>query len=465
MEIREAEHPTGTAAEVAAVAAREEPDPTSGRDLPGAVAAIRAALSGPAPIPRLDRFAPGARLNEDLGLDSVQVLNLLLRLETDLGWPVPDTAFGKGELATVADLARMIAGLPPAEPAGPAGDELDIKVHCVVSCLSAGVKARGIDQRPLYFGLWDGNFAVLPEVGLAYHAPGIVTHDHYLAWFERLYGVPVREWYDHGASKAENIATFERLLATKGASERVMVMLDLFHLPERENKFNQNPFPHYVMIEPTRDPERWLMLDPDFRWEGELPRDLILNAIAQPSVAGGYRYDASCARPPGDAALREVFLAGFRPKTNPLTDATRGIVSAHLAPGAAWPPVALERELSELPVLAIRKYAYEHAFAFFWRALGFSFEEFDGWCDEVEALNQGFRGLHYAAVKLARGGDRVGDRAEAAAILAQLDALDALELRVKAALGGYFDRWCAFSFPGSGPVAASPDGANVAGAE
>jgi hypothetical protein len=47
-----------------------------------------------------------------------------------------------------------------------------------------------------------------------------------------------------------------------------MVMLDLFHLPERENKFNQNPFPHYLMLEKTDDPRVWQVNDPDFRWEG-----------------------------------------------------------------------------------------------------------------------------------------------------------------------------------------------------
>ena len=31
----------------------------------------------------------------------------------------------------------------------------------------------------------------------------------------------------------------------------------MFHLPERENKYNQNPFPHYVIIELTEDPDLW----------------------------------------------------------------------------------------------------------------------------------------------------------------------------------------------------------------
>ncbi|WP_254695240.1 MULTISPECIES: DUF6005 family protein [unclassified Leisingera] len=57
---------------------------------------------------------------------------------------------------------------------------------------------------------------------------------------------------------------------------------------ERENKYNQNPFPHYVIIELTNDPDLWHLYGPNYRWRGDLPRETILNAMAQPTVAGGY---------------------------------------------------------------------------------------------------------------------------------------------------------------------------------
>ena len=107
-------------------------------------------------------------------------------------------------------------------------------------------------------------------------------------------------------------------------------MLDLFRLPERENKFNQNPFPHYVMLKTTEDPEKWRMLDADFRWEGLLDRQRILDAVASDSVAGGYYFDEEGIRPAEDRAVRDYFEACLRATENPFTDALRTIVEAHL---------------------------------------------------------------------------------------------------------------------------------------
>ena len=50
-------------------------------------------------------------------------------------------------------------------------------------------------------------------------------------------------------------------------------MVDMSLLPERENKFHQKPFPHYLMISKTEKEEEWFMLDPDFRWEGNMERE------------------------------------------------------------------------------------------------------------------------------------------------------------------------------------------------
>ena len=63
-----------------------------------------------------------------------------------------------------------------------------------------------------------------------------------------------------------------------------MVMLDMFHLPERENKFNQNPFPHFLMLEKHEAPSLFRVLDPDYRWEGEIARDTVLRETPQASA-------------------------------------------------------------------------------------------------------------------------------------------------------------------------------------
>lgn len=414
--------------------------------------AIESTLRGPMANAHMTDFGPDARLNEDLHLDSVLILHLLLHLETMHGIDVPEREMSKAGVGTVRDLIAFLTGQSIDTEKE---EEIDIKVHCVVSCFSAAIKAcPGLDHRPFYFGVWDTGFEVDDAFRLSYHGPS-VKHDHFRHWFRRLYGVNVIGWYSKDRTKAENIACFERLLENKRRTEHLMVMLDMYHLPERENKFNQNPFPHYVMIEKTPDPDRWFMHDPDYRWEGVLPRAAILNAINQPTVAGGYIFDRAKARAPRNEDLRDYFEAVFLEKRNPMIDAARRIVRAHLDPVGSLKPAALAEALRELPVLAIRKYAYEHGFAVFWRALGLPDQEFEDWCDEIEALHQGFRVLQYKITKLSAS----GDTALASIVFEHLEALDQRETHIKAGLKAWYVKWQVSTFA-SGEVALVMTGAD-----
>jgi acyl carrier protein len=395
--------------------------------------------------PHLDRFGPEARLNEDLYLDSVQLLQLMLALEMNLALSIPEEAISRQDVSTVADLAALLlpdagdepATAPEAPSAGVHGEmPYDLKIHCFVSCLCDGLKTRGIDHRPFYFLIWDAEFAITDGSRLAYHSDAM-DHESFRYWFERLYGVPLHAWYDHSRSKDENVATLLERLERRGPEECIMVMLDMFHLPERENKFNQNPFPHYLMVELTEDPALWQVRDPDFRWEGLIERDKLLNAIRQPSVAGGYQFDPSLSRPPADADLAAFFEACFRPDANPLIDAARAIVSAHAEGRGGLRLADLGDALRELPVITIRKWAYEHGFAFFWRALAWPDRDFQRICDEVEVLVNGLTALHYAVLKLAK----TEDSAQVAPVLAKLDALDAVEFSLKRQLGDAYAAW------------------------
>lgn len=69
--------------------------------------------------PHLDGFGPDARLNEDLYLDSVQLLQLMLALEMTLGLSVPEEAISRQDIATVADLAALLAPGAPARAPEP----------------------------------------------------------------------------------------------------------------------------------------------------------------------------------------------------------------------------------------------------------------------------------------------------------------------------------------------------------
>ena len=97
-------------------------------------------------------------------------------------------------------------------------------------------------------------------------------------------------------------------------------------------------------------------------------------------------------------------------------------------------PVALR----ELPVISIRKYALEHGFAFFWRGLQLSNAEFDVICDDIEALIQAFKALHYLVMKLGQ----TGNDALVQSVFDQVDALDTMERDLKRRLAQTYRLWC-----------------------
>jgi len=415
--------------------------------------AIRTLLRDTLENQHLDIFAPEARLNEDLYVDSILLLNLLLGLELHYGLSAPDDLISTTALVTVADLAGLYApsvipapsdAAPAPAPAASVHDDLDydLKIHCFVSCVCDGLKKAGLDHRPFYCAVWDADFTIGDDWQLHYHRPG-QRHEPFRQWFRRLYGAEVTEWYDHHASKGDNLATLLDLVAQRRPEQAILVMIDLYHLPERENKFNQNPFPHYLMLESADDPALFTVLDPDFRWEGQIERDKIITAFCQPSVAGGFIIDRSQLRPAQPADIAAFFESCFLPDRNPLTDAIRRILTAHLAGDPAFPPAALTAALREIPVLSIRKYAYEHGFAFFWRALTWSDASFLEQCDAIEALFQGYRTLHFAILRCAE----TGDRALVPDLFARLATLDAQEFAIKHALGGAYRAYRAAFVP------------------
>ncbi len=312
-----------------------------------------------------------------------------------------------------------------------------IKVHCFVSCVCEAVKKKeGADHRPYYFGVWDADFDVLENGVLTYHSKRI-DHDFFHQWYEMLYGIKLHKWYDEQKTKQENIEGMLRLLENKTSDQYVMVMLDLSKLPERENKFHQSPFPHYVMLEMTENEEEWMMYDPDFRWEGVLPKDRILAAIEDPSAKGGYYFDASTIIVPSSETVEAYFNTCIKHGSNPMTEAVRKIIDLHTAGDEKYPPSGLTLALRELPVLAIRKYAYEHAFAFFWKALQNDEDSFEAWCDEIERLVKGYTAIQYRAMKLAMTGNMLLKDE----ITTKLEEQNLLEFKIKRGLQESFEAW------------------------
>ena len=415
--------------------------------------AIRETLRQPLNIARIDAFDESARLEDDLQLDSVLLLQLLLNLELTLDIEVPDSAIDKETFATAASLADFLmrqsgASIPviDADTEQETVEEFeDIKVHCVVSCLCEIIKAdQRVDHRIMYFGVWDAETVVNENHQLDYHSASI-DHGFFIDWYQQLYSVPVTRWYNDTHSRADNMEALLTLLDEKANSQNVMVMLDMFRLPERENKFNHDPFPHYVMLENSDDPAMLMMWDPDFRWEGLQPKSQVLDAVASPAVAGGYYFDSRDIQPTRDSVIRDYFLACINAQSNPLTDCVRDIVKKHTGLKVGAPsPANLGEALAQLPVLAIRKYAYEHGLAFFWRELNFHDDEFESWCDVLEELVSSYKKIQYRAMKLAEIYSR--SKALDESLLSEIQRLlmrqDEREFRIKARLWEAFEQWC-----------------------
>ena len=426
--------------------------------------AIHSVLINEFNLDNIDDFHQHARLNEDLYLDSVLILQLLISLEIKLGISVPDDALDLKDFETVDGFSEFILGrlnlndevqesldseqqIEELEEFEDIHEEFeDIKVHCFVSCLCECIKANDqVDHRPFYFGVWDADVVIDKNYCIDYHAEDL-NHDFFRHWFEKIYSVEVKPWYQSCLSKSENIKRLLSLLDNKSPSENIMVMLDMYRLPERENKFNQNPFPHYVMLENSQDPEMLFMWDPDFRWEGEQNKQQVLSAIESDAVAGGYLFDSEQIRPSSNQAINEYFIACLNVNNNPMTEAVRKIVEAHLDPESQLSPANLNRALTQLPVLAIRKYAYEHGLAFFLLQLELSFDEFESWCDVIEELVSTYKQIQFRSMKIA---NYVREGIETPEILNELVTeimqllaqQDQREFRIKYRLHALFQQW------------------------
>ena len=438
------------------------------------IQAIYDVLDGHMMIPQIDAFHEDARLNQDLYLDSVLVLELILNLETELGMDIPDDALTKDDFETVSNLADFLmvrsgnaasessknTNLVTEQAVDQEQEEFeDVKVHCFVSCICDIIKPHPlVDHRPFYFGVWDAEIVINQQHQLDYHSETL-NHDNFRHWYKALYSVDVSPWYDKTLSKSENLNKLTSLVENKPDHQRVMVMIDMYRLPERENKFNQNPFPHYVMLETTDNPDQWMMLDPDFRWEGIIAKDKILNAVASPAVEGGYIFDSQQIQASQPQAIKAYYLDSFNADHNPMTDAVRNVVNHHVE-NALWQ--ALPDALKQLPVLAIRKYAYEHGIAFFLLEKGVDLDvynpsdldsdldqnalevaRFEEQCVVIEQLVESYKLVQYRAMKLAKPETSDDDRA----ILVQeiteiLDQQDAREFSIKQHLNALFVEWC-----------------------
>lgn len=315
-------------------------------------------------------------------------------------------------------------------------EEVSIKVHCIVSCLCEVLRVEtDIDYRPFYLGLWDAAFDVTARGEITYYQHDL-NHHHYYHWFEQLYGVPVVEWYDAAKSKEDNLDQLLALLEHAGPKRYIMAQIDMSLLPERENKFHQKPFPHFLILAKTEDPDKWMMIDPDFRWRGIVDKAKVMEAFIGNSFGGGFYVDAIHARVPSPIMIERYYKEVFS-YHHELTVKLQKLI----------PQIALEEKgyvisdllltVKQLPVLAIRKYSYEHALMYFVDETGTRDHDNETYCEYVEQLVQGYHQVQYLVMKLAM----MNKLSMLPAVMMKLDEMYMAETRIKQELDRLYQQW------------------------
>ncbi|MCR2807143.1 DUF6005 family protein [Paenibacillus soyae] len=315
-------------------------------------------------------------------------------------------------------------------------EEVSIKVHCIVSCLCEVLRERsGIDYRPFYMGLWDAPFDVTESGEVTYYQHDL-DHSHYYEWFEDLFGAKVTEWYDKDLPAENNLATMLRLIEECPPDRYVMAQIDMSFLPERDNKFHQKPFPHFLMLAHTEDPEEWAMIDPDFRWRGTVPRARAVEAFVGNPFGGGFYVDSSRLREASREDVKHYFHTVFHWE-NGLTEKLKELIRAMASGENGFSIGMIAGAVKQLPVLAIRKYSYEHALMYFIDETGSGGDTFEAYADLVEELVRGFHNVQYLGMKMAM----TGSAKLLEQTLAKLEEMDALERRIKCEVYRLYGLW------------------------
>ncbi|RJE87517.1 Petrobactin biosynthesis protein AsbE [Paenibacillus sp. 1011MAR3C5] len=315
-------------------------------------------------------------------------------------------------------------------------EEVSIKVHCIVSCLCEVIRERSdYDYRPFYIGLWDAPFDVTEDGQITYYQHDL-DHSHYFQWYEKLFGAPVHEWYDAALSIEANLERMLDLIEHSPPDRYIMAQIDLSLMPERENKFHQKPFPHFLILAKTECEDEWQMIDADFRWQGIVQKDRVIQAFLENPFGGGFYVDSDRVMEPTREAVAAYFKEVFHWE-NELTDTLRNRLAAIGRGDTGFTVDMVEKAVKQLPVLAIRKYSYEHALMYFIEETGSSDEMFEAYTDKVELLVRGFHNIQYQGMKFAM----IGNGSQLPAILRKLEEMDKVEKEIKRELYRLYGLW------------------------
>jgi len=309
-----------------------------------------------------------------------------------------------------------------------------IKVHCIVSCLSEILRRNSQeDFRPLYFGVWDAPYGVTEDGEFTYYTEHL---NHYLEWFNHLYGSKVMNWYDPAVNREQNLQSLLKLVESDEKNKHIVVQIDMSFMPERENKFSQKPFPHYLIVKKTDVEDEWYMLDPDFRWEGVVNRKQVIEAFMGNPFGGGFYVDSSSIRRPAKEMVERYFWEGFK-RDNSLTNHLIEGITNMVEERNGYRFEMLFKAVRQLPVIAIRKYGYEHALMYLNQQEEYSRGEFEFWCHQIEALVKGFHQVQYKVMKMSM----TKQRELLPSVIDTLIEMDQIEHQIKGELEKQFNHW------------------------
>lgn len=165
-----------------------------------------------------------------------------------------------------------------------------------------------------------------------------------------------------------------------------------------------------------------------------MEREKVLYSVQDNPFGGGYFIDVEEIQEPTAEMVASYFIETFKRNDNELTMELKNLIIKMANEEEGYLLSGLVAAVKQIPVLAIRKYSYEHAFAYFRETLQYSEQEFDYWCDRVEDIVQGFTNVQYRAIKMAM----TNNKGMLLSIVEKLDEMNAIELQIKTELERQF---------------------------
>ncbi len=305
------------------------------------------------------------------------------------------------------------------------------QTHCLLDCIAYALQTgRAVDDRPMYFGVWNAPFAATDE-GISYYSETIGVGD-IVDRFERLYGEPLRFLNDRTHPKSRNYAVLLDRLANKTDEQFIFVLVDLFYLSSPNPCYQVRHRPHIVIVDRIAG-DRCGLIDPYFSWQGDVPLEMLESAFYYRDLNLAVMLDKHGLRDPDAEALRRWADSRMFHSPGPLAAQVDGLIDQLLAQEDGSPLDRLASSIEQIGVLVKRLNGYNQAFSYLNDALHIPN---DG-SGKAEPLARKWDNLLLAAMRVAITGKREGLHS-LKKIVAEIVKL---EFQINGELSALYERW------------------------